>query len=168
MTDNVNDRKFDSWIVENEKNVSADDYHESTQNPILSAVTLLLPDGGSSKQIEEERWDLRYLWAICLGPLAVVLLISYIVHWYQVIQKIKKDNQLEKEACHIPDLPNPNVHNRAAQIQSIRMFESQRSEMIWPITTRLDPEGIIYTKIPSKELKRKESRKESRIPEDEL
>ena len=167
MTDwNVKYLNNVSLLKENENNVSTENYadNESTQTSLLLAVTTLLPDGSSRKHLEEEKWDLNYLWAICLGPLAAVLLISYIVHWYQVIQKIKKDNQMKQDAFHVQDLPNPNVHNRAAQIQSIRMFESQRSEMIWPITTRLDPEGMFYTKIPSKELKRKEPR----IPEDEL
>ena len=34
---------------------------------------------------QEEDVSLDLLLVICLGPLAVVLLVSYVVHWYQVL-----------------------------------------------------------------------------------
>ena len=43
-----------------------------------------------------ERWSLNTILAISLGPLGAVLVISYIVHWFQVAAKIRKNKKARR------------------------------------------------------------------------
>ena len=67
-------------------------------------------------QLEETRWSLNTILIISLGPLGVVLLVSYIIHWYQVSQKIlnnKKLREVERQ------------HPKASAMLSIRALERE-------------------------------------------
>ena len=67
-------------------------------------------------QPEDTRWSLNTILIISLGPLGVVLLVSYIVHWYQVSQKIlnnKKLREVERQ------------HPKASAMLSIRALERE-------------------------------------------
>ena len=117
---------------------------------------------------QEEDVSLDLLLVICLGPLAVVLLVSYVVHWYQV--------RLLYLYTPRPDLtcPRPQViqrvernrhrlrrheggaggggagHTKAAPMLSIRTLENQRSGdclLVYPSNSNNLP--VIYTSVPT-------------------
>ena len=67
-------------------------------------------------QPEDTRWSLNTILIISLGPLGVVLLVSYIVHWYQVSQKILNNNKLREME---------RQHPKASAMLSIRALERE-------------------------------------------
>ena len=88
--------------------------------------------------------SLHLLLAIMFGPLALVFLVSYVIHWYQVIQRIQREKS-DKAAMN-GDLPE---HTRAARMLSIRTLENQRSGdclMVYPSNST---KPVIYTRVPT-------------------
>ena len=89
-------------------------------------------------------FSLHLLLAIMFGPLAVVFLVSYVIHWYQVIQRIQREKS-DKAAMN-GDLPE---HTSAARMLSIRTLENQRSGdclMVYPSNSNYP---VIYTSVPT-------------------
>ena len=70
-------------------------------------------------QLEDSRWSLNTILIISLGPLGVVLLVSYIVHWYQVSQKILNSKKL-REMGEVE-----RQHPKASAMLSIRALERE-------------------------------------------
>ena len=69
----------------------------------------------------ENKWELNTMLAICLGPLALILLVSYIIHWIQVtltIQRNIKSRRLEA-------LEEP--HNKVSSVMTILTLQNERS-----------------------------------------
>merc|ERR1711971_327487 len=88
--------------------------------------------------------SLHLLLAIMFGPLALVFLVSYVIHWYQVIQRIQREKS-DKAAMN-GDLPE---HTSAARMLSIRTLENQRSGdclMVYPSNSNYP---VIYTSVPT-------------------
>ena len=88
--------------------------------------------------------SLHLLLAIMLGPLALVFLVSFVIHWYQVIQRIQRERTTK-------DAMNGNIpqHTPAARMMSIRTLENQRSGdclMVYPSNSN---NPIIYTSVPT-------------------
>ena len=73
------------------------------------------------KQVELEgsRWSLNTILIICLGPLGVVLLVSYIVHWYQVAQKVIGNKKMREKK------EKGMQHPKASAMLSIRALERE-------------------------------------------
>ena len=89
--------------------------------------------------------SLHLLLAIMLGPLALVFLVSYVIHWYQVIQRIQRDKC--DTAVLRESLPE---HANAAKMLSIRTLENQKSGdclMVYPSNSNNPP--IVYTSVPT-------------------
>eukprot|EP00092_Neocalanus_flemingeri_P012310 GFUD01013270.1.p1 GENE.GFUD01013270.1~~GFUD01013270.1.p1 ORF type:complete len:142 (-),score=36.27 GFUD01013270.1:17-442(-) len=81
-------------------------------------------------------WSLNAILVICLGPLGVVLLVSYIVHWYQVVQKIQVNKKLrEKEVVE-------RQHSKVSAMLSIRALERQTRTFSDMAVDRHDEYGI--------------------------
>ena len=100
---------------------------------------------GVSIEAEAGPPSLHLLMAIMFGPLALVFLVSYVIHWYQVIQRIQREKN-EKEAMN-GDLPE---HTNAARMMSIRTLENQRSGdclLVYPSNSNNLP--VIYTSVPT-------------------
>lgn len=71
--------------------------------------------------LREDRWNINTMLAICLGPLAVVLLISYVIHWFQVVQRVKRNIKTRRlEMMEVP-------HNKVSTMMSIQTLENERS-----------------------------------------
>eukprot|EP00090_Calanus_glacialis_P027335 TRINITY_DN43054_c0_g1_i1.p1 TRINITY_DN43054_c0_g1~~TRINITY_DN43054_c0_g1_i1.p1 ORF type:complete len:138 (+),score=44.38 TRINITY_DN43054_c0_g1_i1:238-651(+) len=70
-------------------------------------------------QSEDTQWSLNTILIISLGPLGVVLLVSYIVHWYQVSQKILNNKKL-REMGEVE-----RQHPKASAMLSIRALERE-------------------------------------------
>ena len=68
---------------------------------------------------EETRWSLNTILIISLGPLGVVLLVSYIVHWYQVAQKVVTNRKIRKYG------DEDRKHPKASAMLSIRALERE-------------------------------------------
>ena len=69
----------------------------------------------------ENKWELNTMLAICLGPLALILLVSYIIHWIQVtlrIQRNIKSRRLEGEEV---------AHNKVSSVMTILTLQNERS-----------------------------------------
>lgn len=108
-----------------------------------SATASTVP--GVSVEAEAGPPSLHLLLAIMFGPLALVFLVSYVIHWYQVIQRIQREKN-EKEAMN-GDLPE---HTNAARMMSIRTLENQRSGdclLVYPSNSNNLP--VIYTSVPT-------------------
>ena len=45
----------------------------------------------------ETKWELNTMLAICLGPLALILLVSYIIHWIQVTLRIQRNIKIRSK-----------------------------------------------------------------------
>ena len=74
-----------------------------------------------AEDLREERWNINTMLAICLGPLAVVLLISYVIHWFQVVQRVKRNIKTRRlEMMEVP-------HNKVSTMMSIQTLENERS-----------------------------------------
>jgi len=88
---------------------------------------------------ETPEWSLNAILVICLGPLGIVLLISYIVHWYQVVQKIHVNKQMRmKELAE-------RQHSKASAMLSIRALERQTGTFTDMGMDRHDEYGINFT-----------------------
>ena len=103
-------------ISNNNQNDINDFVHLGTEGSQLD-VTTIAPEESSEEQ------NLRnIILASILGSLGAILLISYIIHWYQVIQRVEK---MHKKA------PLEPQHTSAAKMLSIKTFENQRSETLY-------------------------------------
>ena len=91
---------------------------------------------------QEEDVSLDLLLVICLGPLAVVLLVSYVVHWYQVrpcVYISRPDltctrpqviQRVERNRHRLRRHEGGAGHTKAAPMLSIRTLENQRCRVI--------------------------------------
>ena len=91
------------------------------QNGILENQTYLekLPIG-----VTEEDLSFNILLAITFGPLAVTLLVSYIIHWYHVMDLVIKNR--EKRMLGLLQTPQ----SKTATIGSMKSMEREKSEII--------------------------------------
>ena len=86
--------------------------------------TEIYPDNNETSQAPDpagNKWDLNTMLAVCLGPLGVALLISYIFHWIKVVRRIKKNiksRRLEKM-----ELPQ----NKVSSVMTILTLQNERS-----------------------------------------
>ena len=101
-----------------------------TEIPLTNSTTSVT-DG-----MNEEEKSLRNI-ILCsiLGTLGIILLISYIIHWYQVIQRVEKNHQDKTQESRPP----------AAKMLSIRTFESQGSDHATMYDERV---GAQYISVP--------------------
>ena len=104
-------------------NLSADTLKQSqSSDRSVTNITNISEVGGEGVYLgayETPWWNLNTILVICFGPLGVVLLVSYIVLWYQVVQKIQENKQLrEKELLE-------KQHSKASALLSIRALERQ-------------------------------------------
>jgi len=84
------------------------------------ADTSTVADGNPTiVQTDTSGWSLKTILVIVLGPLGVVLLVSYIVHWYQVAQKIQINRNLRKAELGV------GAHPKVSAMLSIRALERQ-------------------------------------------
>merc|ERR1712083_165134 len=91
---------------------------------------------------EDPRWSLNTILIISLGPLGVVLLVSYIVHWYQVAQKVLANRRIremkEEEVMQ---------HPKASAMLSIRALERETGGTFMDMAVdKHDEYGIQLTK----------------------
>lgn len=88
-----------------------------------TVATVHLGNNGTTlaDQISEDRWDINTMLAICLGPLAVVLLISYVIHWFQVLHRIRRN--IKTRRLELMELP----HNKVSTMMTILTLENERS-----------------------------------------
>ena len=63
--------------------------------------------------------------AICLGPLAVILLISYVIHWIQVLQRVRRN--IKTRRLEMLELP----HNKVSTMMTIQTLENERSGLYY-------------------------------------
>ena len=69
----------------------------------------------------ENKWELNTMLAICLGPLALILLVSYIIHWIQVTLRIQRNNKSRRlEGVEVP-------HNKVSSVMTILTLQNERS-----------------------------------------
>ena len=69
----------------------------------------------------ENKWDLNTMLAICLGPLALILLVSYIIHWIQVTIRIQRNIKSRRlEGLELP-------HNKVTSVMTILTLQNERS-----------------------------------------
>ena len=72
---------------------------------------------------EDPRWSLNTILIISLGPLGVVLLVSYIVHWYQVAQKVLANKRIrEMKEEEVIQRPKVMLSIRALERESVGTF----------------------------------------------
>ena len=109
-------------------------------SPVMAQQPVVI---GSSKHVTSpDSWNVNILLAIILGPLAVILLVSYIIHWYQVLQRVRKNREERRQEL----LETP--HTKAATMLSIRTLENQRSEIL---TNTTEVSGVVYVSVPTHE-----------------
>ena len=135
-------------------NISApSDQHDDIARHLRPEDTVILgstastasPAPGVSLVPEAGPPSLHLLLVIMFGPLALVFLVSYVIHWYQVIQRIQREKS-DKAAMN-GDLPE---HTKAARMLSIRTLENQRSGdclLVYPSNSNNLP--VIYTSVPT-------------------
>ena len=117
---------------------------ESEDTVLLGSTVTASPAPEVINEPEAGPLSLHLLLAIMFGPLALVFLVSYVIHWYQVIQRIQREKS-DKDAMN-GDLPE---HTSAARMLSIRTLENQRSGdclMVYP-SNSTNP--VIYTRVPT-------------------
>ena len=69
----------------------------------------------------ENKWELNTMLAICLGPLALILLVSYIIHWIQVTIRIQRNIKTRRlEGLEVP-------HNKVCSVMTILTLQNERS-----------------------------------------
>ena len=68
--------------------------------------------------------NLSILLAITFGPLAVTLLVSYVIHWYHVMVLVFKNREMRM----MGSLETP--HSKTATIGSIKSMEREKSEIM--------------------------------------
>ena len=69
----------------------------------------------------ENKWELNTMLAICLGPLALILLVSYIIHWIQVTIRIQRNIRSRRlESLELPQ-------NKVTSVMTILTLQNERS-----------------------------------------
>eukprot|EP00092_Neocalanus_flemingeri_P000462 GFUD01000492.1.p1 GENE.GFUD01000492.1~~GFUD01000492.1.p1 ORF type:complete len:132 (-),score=36.77 GFUD01000492.1:78-473(-) len=81
-------------------------------------------------------WSLNTILVISFGPLGVVLLVSYIVHWYQVVQKIQVNKKQRQQEI------VERQHSKVSAMLSIRALERQTGTFSDMAVDRHDEYGI--------------------------
>merc|ERR1712212_857942 len=90
---------------------------------------------------EDPRWSLNTILIISLGPLGVVLLVSYIVHWYQVAQKVVANKKMKAQEEEVMQ------HPKASAMLSIRALERETGGAFLDMAVdKHDEYGIQITK----------------------
>ena len=85
----------------------------------------------------ENKWDLNTMLAICLGPLALILLVSYIVHWIQVTIRIQRNVKSRRlEGLELP-------HNKVSTVMTILTLQNERSG-IFHEDTKTEEDGDLF------------------------
>ena len=74
--------------------------------------------------VTEENLSFNILLAITFGPLAVTLLVSYVIHWYHVMVLVFKNREMRM----MGSLETP--HSKTAIIGSIKSMEREKSEIM--------------------------------------
>ena len=120
--------KEDSWSL---LNTTDDD----------EGVIYLGSEGAKQAQPEDTRWSLNTILIISLGPLGVVLLVSYIVHWYQVAQKVVANKKMREQEEEVMQ------HPKASAMLSIRALERETGGTFLDMAVdKHDEYGIQMTK----------------------
>ena len=120
--------KEDSWSL---LNTTDDD----------EGVIYLGSEGGKQAQTGDTRWSLNTILIISLGPLGVVLLVSYIVHWYQVAQKVVTNKKMREQEEEVMQ------HPKASAMLSIRALERETGGTFLDMAVdKHDEYGIQMTK----------------------
>ena len=78
-----------------------------------------------AEELREDRWNINTMLAICLGPLAVILLISYVIHWIQVLQRVRRN--IKTRRLEMLELP----HNKVSTMMTIQTLENERSGLYY-------------------------------------
>jgi len=120
--------KEDSWSL---LNTTDDD----------EGVIYLGSEAAKQAQQEDTRWSLNTILIISLGPLGVVLLVSYIVHWYQVAQKVVANKKMREQEEEVMQ------HPKASAMLSIRALERETGGTFLDMAVdKHDEYGIQMTK----------------------
>ena len=120
--------KEDSWSL---LNTTDDD----------EGVIYLGSEAAKQAQQEDTRWSLNTILIISLGPLGVVLLVSYIVHWYQVAQKVVTNKKMREQEEEVMQ------HPKASAMLSIRALERETGGTFLDMAVdKHDEYGIQMTK----------------------
>jgi len=120
--------KEDSWSL---LNTTDDD----------EGVIYLGSEAAKQAQPEDTRWSLNTILIISLGPLGVVLLVSYIVHWYQVAQKVVTNKKMREQEEEVMQ------HPKASAMLSIRALERETGGTFLDMAVdKHDEYGIQMTK----------------------
>ena len=86
------------------------------------ATEVYLGNNGTALATDQEtKWELNTMLAICLGPLALILLVSYIIHWIQVTIRIQRNIKARMlEGLEVP-------HNKVCSVMTILTLQNERS-----------------------------------------
>ena len=86
------------------------------------ATEVYLGNNGTALATDQEtKWELNTMLAICLGPLALILLVSYIIHWIQVTIRIQRNIKARRlEGLEVP-------HNKVCSVMTILTLQNERS-----------------------------------------
>ena len=86
------------------------------------ATEVYLGNNGTNLATDPEtKWELNTMLAICLGPLALILLVSYIIHWIQVTLRIQRNIKSRRlESLELP-------HNKVSNVMTILTLQNERS-----------------------------------------
>ena len=86
------------------------------------ATEVYLGNNGTTLATDpENKWELNTMLAICLGPLALILLVSYIIHWIQVTLRIQRNIKSRR----LEGLEEP--HNKVHSVMTILTLQNERS-----------------------------------------
>ena len=85
------------------------------------ATEVYLGNNGTTLATSENKWELNTMLAICLGPLALILLVSYIIHWIQVTLRIQRNIKSRR----LEGLEEP--HNKVHSVMTILTLQNERS-----------------------------------------
>ena len=97
------------------------DIFVTTRNEILENQTSMEK---TPVAVTEENLSFNILLAITFGPLAVTLLVSYVIHWYHVMVLVFKNREMRM----MGSLETP--HSKTATIGSIKSMEREKSEIM--------------------------------------
>ena len=86
------------------------------------ATQVYLGNNGTALATDPEtKWELSTMLAICLGPMALILLVSYIIHWIQVTIRIQRNIKSRRlEGLELP-------HNKVSSVMTILTLQNERS-----------------------------------------
>ena len=86
------------------------------------ATEVYLGNNGTALATDQEtKWELNTMLAICLGPLALILLVSYIIHWIQVTIRIQRNIKSRRlEGVEV-------AHNKVSSVMTILTLQNERS-----------------------------------------